>query len=156
MKAHFLTPMLIAGMLSAPNLRAQPRPVADYRYVESASTVVLGLVDSVGRHGASTAVIRRPSAPMHVVLVTQRTTPQDLAMAMAAVIHARRADGDTIALEMRSYVSSATLRTPLTRTSIDAASRDLARLRQAQPMRVPGLGVMPIILINIGATRRTF
>ncbi len=132
----------------------QPRP---HDYVATATSVVLARSASLSRRDARAMIIRRPQSPMHIIVLTNEATPTDLAAAMAALLRVRRASGDTLRAEQRAWITDVERRRARpTREALAAASRDLQRLQSAESMLIPGLGTLPVTLIDgrMGPDRR--
>jgi hypothetical protein len=111
-----------------------------------AAYVAIMLVDALPEgDGAVAMIVRTPAAaPYNFILVTNRTTPVDLAHAVNVLQRSRAVHGDELLREMRAPIrrDRATNRVP----NIEQATRDLNALRSAPSFEVPGIGHYPGII----------
>lgn len=120
---------------------AQPQDDRTRGYAATSDIVVVAIASDETMSGARAIVIRRPTAPTNVVLVRRDAAAEDLALAMAAVIQARRTRGDLLSREERARIEPDRMRyTRPSRRALAAAARDLKLLRDAPNVSIPGLG----------------
>lgn len=125
---------------------AQPQGDRSRGYTATSDVVVVALATDEAMSGAKAIVIRRPTAPTNVVLVSRSAAAEDLALAMAAVLQARRARGDQLSREERARIEPGrNQRTRPSRRALLAASHDLKLLREAPTVSVPGFGKLQAI-----------
>ncbi|MBL8984158.1 MAG: hypothetical protein JNL26_18375 [Gemmatimonadetes bacterium] len=128
---------------------AQPSAVTPRGYLATSDMVVVAFSTDAELGASSALVIRRPTSPSNVVLLRRDAQPEHLAIAMAAVIQARRERGDILSREERARIGPGFVRSsPPSRRAMAAATRDLALLRRAPTLTVPGLGDAQALIVN--------
>jgi hypothetical protein len=125
----------------------QPAPQLGTTTIRNDSLIV-GLVDDVGRRGAKAALIRRVAAPHLVVLVSSSATPRHLALALAGAYQRPPSRSSEPYTEARAWI------TDDTRVGVEPGSRQLRlaaalleRLRVARFQPVRGIGRVKAIAL---------
>ena len=116
-------------------------------------TLVAGTAPS---RGGPTEVLRRAQrTPRNVVVVDGSATPEDLAAALALINALRSRYGDALTADLRARPGSARPGPTWQRSAYRAwLVVQLARLRAAPPVDVPGLGVARAVHITLPAPSR--
>jgi hypothetical protein len=99
-------------------------------------------VARIGKPNTRAVVVRRPQGGriQDIIVVDNSTTAADLAKAVATLMYSRRSLGNKLPGEIRADVAPAARRTTRITPDERLASRDLARLRNARVVTLPGIG----------------
>jgi hypothetical protein len=131
----------LGGWMSAPTGIPIPSPAAGGR--QAAPPIRLVLVDSLP-HDEARALVIRAGTGISRVLVTEQTTPSDLAIALAVLKRSHRETPARSRGEMRAFIRSVPERDT---ASTARAATHLARLGAQAPSMVDGVGMVRNILL---------
>lgn len=135
--------MLMAGVVTESHAQ---------QFKDGSSYVVIALVPTLERSDTRALIVREPDArPQNYILVTEQTTPADLAKAIALLQRARRVTGDVLARGMRAHITPADPGQGRGSANLSRAAADLRRLPAADPYLVPGFGELPGLIARLNA-----
>jgi hypothetical protein len=122
---------------------------------KSANRAVIMKVEKLSQPEAAAIVIRRPTSAgtQDFIIVDDETQPEDLARAVGALLFSRRSQGATVTRELRANVAPAPRRTTKKTRDEITATRDLARLRGAPVVSVPGIGTGRVLQVATAAVK---
>lgn len=118
-------------------------------------SVTIALVDALPTPDASYVILRRTDQEPHDVILLRRSRADaaELSEAVEALVAARRVGGDRATRGATMRVRRADTREGPW-TELPWAPRIIARLRNAQPHHVPGVGTVPATVIWLPRQQR--
>ena len=149
---HLAAMLLLVGTgVIAESQSASGRPVgtpaperaAPLGAAQAPAHVVTLLVPSLDDPSARAVVIRRPTHPGNLILVTAETTPREYLRALRALNGSRRDIGEESADELRAVITAAARGPRFSERALGMAAAHLASLKTAQPRDITGIGSYP-------------
>lgn len=140
-----ITPLVVAALLVVP-LAPVPTPA---RPVRATITLVSNLAAD-----ARAVLIIRASGDGVILLRHHDASVTDLGAALAVLDRLRHAEPTPLARDRQVLVKSASIERALPEGARQRLTAQLARLRQAPPRDVPGVGVVPAIEVQLGQAPR--
>jgi hypothetical protein len=150
--------VMVSGLelrVDVPMLGSEPLAAAWHLNVQVPSSVTqappirVALVDALDKDGARAIVVRRTGGrSVDLILVTEATTPSDLAIAIAVLLRHRASSPARERGEVRAYIPAVPVRES---RGAAVAAAELSRLKRQLPEPLEGIGVVRSILWSDGS-----